>query len=66
MSYALTYSQLQNYWEIKDGVRDRIEHYNFYQNQFRTVFLERVMNSHTIHRAVLILLIAIPSPCSRT
>ncbi|KZP15828.1 hypothetical protein FIBSPDRAFT_75014 [Athelia psychrophila] len=25
--------KLQNYWEIKDGVRDRIEHYNFYQNQ---------------------------------
>ncbi|KAI3621877.1 gibberellin 3-beta [Moniliophthora roreri] len=24
--------KLQNYWEIKDGVRDRIEHYNFYQN----------------------------------
>ncbi|RDB23622.1 Flavonol synthase/flavanone 3-hydroxylase [Hypsizygus marmoreus] len=26
--------KLQNYWEIKDGVRDRIEHYNFYQNSF--------------------------------
>lgn len=25
--------QLQNFWEIKDGVRDRIEHYNFYLNQ---------------------------------
>ncbi|KAG7099075.1 hypothetical protein E1B28_000950 [Marasmius oreades] len=24
--------KLQNYWEINDGVRDRIEHYNFYQN----------------------------------
>ncbi|KAJ7142076.1 hypothetical protein C8R43DRAFT_1089080 [Mycena crocata] len=24
--------KLQNYWEIKDGVRDRIEHYNFYHN----------------------------------
>ncbi|KAF5392755.1 hypothetical protein D9757_000799 [Collybiopsis confluens] len=24
--------KLQNYWEIKDGVRDRIEHYNFYNN----------------------------------
>lgn len=24
--------KLQNYWEIKDGVRDRIEHYNFYLN----------------------------------
>ncbi|KAF8958951.1 hypothetical protein BDZ97DRAFT_1428976 [Flammula alnicola] len=25
--------KLQNYWELKDGVRDRIEQYNFYQNQ---------------------------------
>ncbi|KZT22307.1 Clavaminate synthase-like protein [Neolentinus lepideus HHB14362 ss-1] len=25
--------KLQNYWEIKDGVRDRIEHYNFYLNR---------------------------------
>ncbi|KAK0211212.1 hypothetical protein DFS33DRAFT_359717 [Desarmillaria ectypa] len=25
--------KLQNYWEIKDGVRDRIEHYNFYLGQ---------------------------------
>ncbi|CAK5263922.1 unnamed protein product [Mycena citricolor] len=24
--------KLQKYWQIKDGVRDRIEHYNFYQN----------------------------------
>ncbi|KAF7353934.1 Flavonol synthase/flavanone 3-hydroxylase [Mycena venus] len=24
--------RLQNYWEIKDGVRDKIEHYNFYKN----------------------------------
>ncbi|TFK31377.1 hypothetical protein BDQ12DRAFT_640141 [Crucibulum laeve] len=24
--------KLQNFWEIKDGIRDRIEHYNFYQN----------------------------------
>ncbi|KAJ7878568.1 hypothetical protein B0H14DRAFT_2711486 [Mycena olivaceomarginata] len=28
MGYKVT----QNYWEIKDGVRDRIEHYNFYKN----------------------------------
>ncbi|TRM67033.1 hypothetical protein BD626DRAFT_168218 [Schizophyllum amplum] len=26
--------KLPNFWEIKDGVRDRIEHYNFYQNNF--------------------------------
>ena len=25
--------KLPNYWEIKAGVRDRIEHYNFYQNR---------------------------------
>ncbi|TFY63619.1 hypothetical protein EVG20_g6242 [Dentipellis fragilis] len=25
--------KLQNYWEIKDGVRDRIEHYNYYLGQ---------------------------------
>ncbi|KAK0211797.1 hypothetical protein IW262DRAFT_362964 [Armillaria fumosa] len=25
--------KLQNYWEIKDGIRDRIEHYNFYLGQ---------------------------------
>ncbi|KIY71042.1 Clavaminate synthase-like protein [Cylindrobasidium torrendii FP15055 ss-10] len=24
--------KLPNFWEIKDGVRDRIEHYNFYNN----------------------------------
>lgn len=24
--------KLQNYWEIENGVRDRIEHYNFYLN----------------------------------
>ncbi|KAJ7100466.1 hypothetical protein C8R44DRAFT_843440 [Mycena epipterygia] len=29
--------KLQNYWEIKDGVRDRIEHYNFYQNSIDPV-----------------------------
>ncbi|KAJ7494247.1 hypothetical protein B0H11DRAFT_1995504 [Mycena galericulata] len=29
--------KLQNYWEIKDGVRDRIEHYNFYQNRMYPV-----------------------------
>ncbi|KAJ8083855.1 hypothetical protein AAF712_000773 [Marasmius tenuissimus] len=29
--------KLQNYWEIKDGVRDRIEHYNFYQNHIDPV-----------------------------
>ncbi|KIJ34122.1 hypothetical protein M422DRAFT_182469 [Sphaerobolus stellatus SS14] len=25
--------KLQRFWELKDGVRDRIEHYNFYQNE---------------------------------
>ncbi|KAL1670280.1 hypothetical protein GGF50DRAFT_122653 [Schizophyllum commune] len=29
--------KLPNYWEIKDGVRDRIEHYNFYQNSLDPV-----------------------------
>ncbi|KAJ6567007.1 hypothetical protein B0H19DRAFT_1139129 [Mycena capillaripes] len=29
--------KLQNYWEIKDGVRDRIEHYNLYQNSIDPV-----------------------------
>ncbi|KAJ3764444.1 hypothetical protein EV360DRAFT_91231 [Lentinula raphanica] len=29
--------KLQNYWEIKDGVRDRIEHYNFYNNSIDPV-----------------------------
>ncbi|KAI0065000.1 Clavaminate synthase-like protein [Artomyces pyxidatus] len=29
--------KLQNYWEIKDGVRDRIEHYNFYLNHIDPV-----------------------------
>ncbi|KAJ7882831.1 hypothetical protein B0H13DRAFT_925531 [Mycena leptocephala] len=29
--------KLQNYWEIKDGVRDRIEHYNFYKNSIDPV-----------------------------
>ncbi|KAF9450030.1 Clavaminate synthase-like protein [Macrolepiota fuliginosa MF-IS2] len=29
--------KLQNYWEIKNGVRDRIEHYNFYQNHIDPV-----------------------------
>lgn len=29
--------KLQNYWEIKDGVRDRIEHYNFYQNKYTSI-----------------------------
>lgn len=29
--------KLQSYWEIKDGVRDRIEHYNFYLNSIDPV-----------------------------
>ncbi|KAF8653684.1 hypothetical protein AX16_003834 [Volvariella volvacea WC 439] len=29
--------KLQKYWEIKDGVRDRIEHYNFYLTQLDPV-----------------------------
>ncbi|KAI0042810.1 Clavaminate synthase-like protein [Auriscalpium vulgare] len=29
--------KLQNYWEIKDGVRDKIEHYNFYLNHIDPV-----------------------------
>ena len=33
----MLYYQLQNYWEIKDGVRDRIEHYNFYLNSIDPV-----------------------------
>ncbi|KAJ7232036.1 hypothetical protein B0H12DRAFT_1029141 [Mycena haematopus] len=34
--------KLQNYWEIKDGVRDRIEHYNFYKNR-------QAIHSRTLH-----------------
>jgi len=29
--------KLQNYWEITQGVRDRIEHYNFYNNSIDPV-----------------------------
>lgn len=29
--------KLQNYWEITNGIRDRIEHYNFYANELDPV-----------------------------